>query len=139
MQSYMRIASVVALIWTALGAADYMLTRLGVSEYLSYFDADQVTFFTQVPVWVGVAWGVSIWTGLLGAMLWVLDKNATVIWLALSMFGYLIMAVYFMILQSAGLMAVAGLGGFAFVGLLLIVSLCIYVVAREAKKAGYLS
>ena len=138
MQSSMRIASVIALIWTALGAADYMLTRLAVAQYLSFFDADMVAFFTQVPLWVDIAWGVSIWTGLLGAIYWVLDKHASVIWLAFSMLGYLTMTVFFLILRAKGLMEVAGLGGFAFVALFLVVSFGIYVVAREAKKAGYL-
>ncbi|WP_170157937.1 hypothetical protein [Litoreibacter meonggei] len=135
----MRVASVMALLWTALGAADYMLTRLRVSAYLSYFDADQVALFTRTPAFIDIAWGVSIWAGLLGAMLWVLDKQAAVIWLALSMLGYFIMSIYFMISKSTELMAVAGVGGFVFVGALLIVSFGIYVVAREAKKAGYLS
>ena len=55
MQSSMRIASVIALIWTALGAADYILTRLAVPQYLSFFDTDMVAFFTQVPLWVDIA------------------------------------------------------------------------------------
>lgn len=60
-----------ALVFYALGALDYSLSKLGVGFYLSQFSEETRIFLRTMPLWLSVIWALGIWGGLWGAwLLW---------------------------------------------------------------------
>jgi len=54
------IMSSVAMIWSLLGAADYLLTQYNNDLYLAQFSIDQVVFFTNMPFMAQLGWGFAV-------------------------------------------------------------------------------
>lgn len=138
MQSFTRFMAFVALMWSGLAAAKYILVSLSVTKVLSRFDAQMLAYFLEMPFWAKVAWAVGVWSGLLGAIFWMLDNRAAVMWLALSMFGYIVLGVYFLALRGAESLAAFGFGYMVLMVAVLAVPVFFYILARECKKSGHL-
>lgn len=73
-----------ALLWTGLNAADYLLTQAGVQAWLGLFSGDLVAYFTALPAWVDGLWAVAVWAGLVGALCLVLGARAAAALLGLG-------------------------------------------------------
>ena len=64
---HLWVMGVVALLWSAMGALDYVMTQTMNEAYMSQFTPEQLAFFTSFPTWVVAAWAVAVWGGVLGA------------------------------------------------------------------------
>lgn len=80
-----------ALLWTGLNAADYLLTQAGVREWLGLFPEDVAAYFTTLPAWVDVLWALAVWTGFAGALCLVLRAEASALLLALGALAMLLL------------------------------------------------
>src|SRR3546814_2869987 len=47
---------VLSLLWNAVGALDYMMTKLGNADYLSAFTPEQIAYFQGFPLWANIGW-----------------------------------------------------------------------------------
>ncbi|MDJ0827866.1 MAG: hypothetical protein QNJ16_20465 [Rhodobacter sp.] len=100
--------AILSLIWHAVAAADYLLTKLELAAYLSVFTADQVAYFTQMPLWADIAWAIGVWPGLLAAwLLWRRHAAATLLF-AVSFAGLIVLTAGLVYLYPPGLYAVTG-------------------------------
>ena len=53
----------IALLWFLLSAIDYTLTKLQFAPYLDAFSPDQIAYFTNMPLYVDIAWALNVWIG----------------------------------------------------------------------------
>ena len=53
---HLWVIGVVALLWNAMGALDYVMTQTRNEEYMSNFTPEQLSFFYGFPAWVDAAW-----------------------------------------------------------------------------------
>lgn len=60
---------IVAILWHVILVADYLMLRLNVSLYTSFFTPEQVAWFQEMPLWMAAAWGLAVWSGVLGTLL----------------------------------------------------------------------
>lgn len=65
---HLSVVGWIAVLWTGLGALDYLLTRFEVAAWLSLFSDDQVAYFTSLPFWIDALWPVAVWSGVVGAV-----------------------------------------------------------------------
>ncbi|MBK5928264.1 hypothetical protein [Rhodobaculum claviforme] len=78
---------IIALLWHAGGALDYLLTKIGYAPYLEQVPAEWLVYFDAMPAWVTGAWAVGVWGGLLGAVLLLMREHWAPLALAASFFA----------------------------------------------------
>jgi hypothetical protein len=81
-----------ATLWNAIGAYDYLMTRMRNSEYIASMmpNVDPNVVFAWVdamPIWAQIGWGLGVWMGLLGSVLLLLRSRWAVWSFGLSFIG----------------------------------------------------
>ena len=67
---YFWLIGIVALLWNAMGAMDYLMTQTRNDAYMSAFTPEQLAFFYGFPSWVIASWAIGVWGGVLGLLLY---------------------------------------------------------------------
>ena len=75
---HLWVVGVIALLWNAVGALDFVMTQTKNEAYMSSFTPEQLEFFFGFPAWVVAAWAVAIWGGVIGSVLLLLRKRFAV-------------------------------------------------------------
>ena len=88
---HLWIVGIVALLWNAMGAYDYLMTRMRDRDYLSQVPgvdpSAMLAWLDAFPIWAQFGWGLGVWMGLLGSVL-LLMRSRFALWaFALSMIG----------------------------------------------------
>ena len=81
-----------ALLWSAFGCFDYLMTRMRNTDYLAGMmpsvDPNAVlAWIDAFPVWAQFGWGLGVWGGLVGAILLLLRSRWAVLAMGLSLLG----------------------------------------------------
>ena len=75
---HLWIVGIVALLWSLLGAMDYIMTETRNEAYMSQFTPEQLEFFYSFPAWLVAFWAIAVWGGVLGAVLLLMRKKLAV-------------------------------------------------------------
>lgn len=130
---HLWIIGVVALLWSAMGAFDYLATQLELESYMGQFSEEQLAYFYGFPKWVVAAWAFGVWGGLAGAIGLLLRKRWAVWAYGISLAGLAISSIHTLVLTSGLEMMGAGAGIMtALIWVLSIFLLC-YAVAMEKR------
>lgn len=92
---HLWIVGVLALLWNAMGAYNYLMTRTRDADYLRSMmpNVDPNTVLAWIdgfPLWAQIGWGLGVWMGLLGAVL-LLVRSRWAVWsFALSLVGIIL-------------------------------------------------
>lgn len=119
-----------ALLWSLVSAADYVLTKLQIAAYVAAFTPDQLAYFTALPVWISIGWAVGVWAGLAGAMLLFARARSAAAMFALSFGGLMTATVGLVYLTEPPMQAVTGRIGIWVMLAALGVALLLFVYAR---------
>lgn len=125
------------LLWSAVGAFDYLMTETRNAAYLAKFTTQQMEFFYGIPAWAIATWAIAVWGGVVGCLLLLLRKQAAVWVLAASVAGMVITA--FQNFALANGMEVMGASGAIFSVFIFLFSLGLYLYARAMKATGVLT
>jgi hypothetical protein len=100
---------ILALLWNAFGAFDYLATQLRLEGYLSQFTEEQLAYFTSFPSWVVAAWAFGVWGALAGSI-GLLAAGAWAVWAyGISLAGLAVTTVYnFGMTRGVEIMGTAG-------------------------------
>ena len=82
---HLWIIGVLALLWNAFGALDYLMTQTRNETYMAQFTPEQVEYFHGFPSWVVAAWALAVWGGVLGCVLLLLRTRWAVPVFAVSL------------------------------------------------------
>ncbi|MFV8816780.1 hypothetical protein [Haliea sp. E17] len=66
---HLWLVGVLALLWNAVGAIDYVMTQTRNEQYMSAFSEEQLAFFYGLPAWVVACWATAVWGGVVGSLL----------------------------------------------------------------------
>ena len=66
---HLWLIGIFALLWSGMGALDYVMTQTRNEGYMSNFTPEQLEFFYGFPVWVIATWAIAVWGGIVGALL----------------------------------------------------------------------
>jgi hypothetical protein len=130
------IVGVIALLWNAMGAFDYLATKMRLEFYMSQFTPEQLDYFYSFPAWVVAAWAVAVWGDLLGSIALLLRK-AWAVWLfGAGVLGLAVSSVYNFVLTNG--LEIMGSEAGMFTLVIWIIALFLFFYALAMAKRGVL-
>lgn len=87
---HLWIIGVIALIWNAGGAYDYVMTQFQDEAYLAMLTDAQRAFLDTGPIWFEAAWAVGVWFSVLGSVLLLLRSRFAGAVFGLSFLGLMV-------------------------------------------------
>lgn len=136
---HLWVVGIVALLWNAMGAMDYVMTQTRNEAYMSQFTPEQLAFFYGFPTWVVAAWAIAVWTGVLGAVLLLLRKRLAVPVFLASLVAMVITTLHNFVLSDG--MEVMGGDAMAlgFTVVIFLVAIALFLYAQAMQKRGTLA
>ena len=139
--AHLWIVGIVALLWNAIGAMDYLMTRLRNTDYLRSMMPDvspeaMLAWVDGFPIWAQFGWGLGVWSGLLGSILLLMRSRWAVVAFGLSLAG-IVLGIGYQILVAPPPPGVAEEGPAAimpYAVILIGVALYFYSRAMAAKR-----
>jgi ribose/xylose/arabinose/galactoside ABC-type transport system permease subunit len=134
---HLWVIGVVALLWNAIGAFDYVMTETRNAAYMSAFTPEQLAYFYGFPGWVTAAWAIAVWGGVVGAVLLLLRRRLAVPVFLASLVAMVLTTVHNYVLSN-GLDIFQDAGSRAFTCVIFVIALALFLYARAAAKRGVL-
>jgi hypothetical protein len=135
---HLWVVGIVALLWSAGGAFDYVMTQTRNEEYLAAFTEEQLAFFLGLPAWTVAAWAVAVWGGVLGALL-LLARRGAAVWVFLaSLVGMVITTVRNYVLAD-GMEVLGDAFSLGFTAVIFLLALAFLLYARAMRGRGILA
>jgi hypothetical protein len=122
-----------ALLWSAMGALDYVMTQTMNEAYMSQFTPEQLAFFTSFPTWVVAAWAVAVWGGVLGGLLLLLRRRYAV-WVFLASLVAMVITMFQNYILSNGMEVVGDAFSLGFTAVIFLLALAFFLYARAMEK-----
>ncbi|MGB5290705.1 MAG: hypothetical protein WBN41_04570 [Lysobacterales bacterium] len=134
---HLWVVGIVGTLWSAMGAMDYVMTKLKVESYMAAFTPEQLEFFYGFPIWVNAAWAIAVWGGVIGCIILLMRKSVAVEVLLVSFIAMVITAIHNYGLSN-GLEVVGDTFSLVFTAIIFIVSLGLYLYAKAMRARGVL-
>lgn len=135
---HLWVISGTALLWSAMGAFDYVMTQTRNEAYMSGFTPEQLEFFYGFPPWVVAAWAIGVWGGVLGALLLLIRRHLAVWVLLVSLIAMVITAFHNYVLSN-GMEVIGDAFSLSFTAVIFLISLALFLYARAMHKRDILS
>ena len=134
---HLWIVGILALLWSLVGAFDYVATQTQYESYMSGFTPEQLEFFFGFPTWVVAFWALAVWGGVLGTVLLLMRKRLAV-WVFLGSFLSMVVTSIHNLVLSNGVEVMGG-QGLVFAGLIFVFALGLWLYARAMAERGVLA
>ncbi|WP_282949721.1 MULTISPECIES: hypothetical protein [unclassified Sphingopyxis] len=135
---HLWIVGVVSLLWNAVGAFDYTMTKMQNAEYLAAFTPEQQAWFATFPLWANIGWALGVWGSVLGSLLLLARSRHAVSAFAVSLVGLAISCIYQFGLHYGDLMRLFGTFPMIFTAIIWVILIALYLYARKQAAAGVL-
>ena len=129
---HLWIVGIVALLWNAMGAFDYLATKMRLDFYMSQFTAEQLEYFYGFPAWM-----VGVWGALLGTLALLMRKAWAVFLYGASLLGLAVSTVYNFVLSDGA--AIMGQPAVLFTAVIWVIGLFLFFYARAMARRRVLS
>jgi len=130
------IIGVVALLWNAVGAFDFLATQIRLESYMAAFSEEQLTFFYGIPTWAVVTWGIATWGALLGALAMLLRRRIAYCLFIISLLAMLATSFENFLLSNGA--EIMGTTGIIFSGVIAVISVFLVFYTRAMLQRGIL-
>jgi len=127
------------LLWSAIGAFDYVMSQTHNEAYMKAFTPEQLEFFYSLPAWVVACWAIGVWGGVVGCLLLILRKGAAVPVLLASLVGAILTFIHNFLLSNGMEAMGGGASAAVFPVIILLISLGLWWYARAMKQKGVLT
>jgi hypothetical protein len=91
---HLWIVGILALLWNAFGAFDYVMTQIQNAAYLAQFSEAARLYFDSFPAWAEAAWALGVWGGVAGSLLLLARSRHAEFAFGLSLVGLLVTTIY---------------------------------------------
>ena len=135
---HLWIVGVVSLLWNAVGAFDYTMTKMQNAEYLAAFTPEQQAWFASFPLWANIGWALGVWGSVLGSLLLLARSRHAVSAFAVSLVGLAISCIYQFGLHYGDLMRLFGTFPMIFTAIIWLILIALFVYARKQAAVGAL-
>jgi hypothetical protein len=133
---HLWVVGILALLWNAVGAVDYVMTELRNEAYMSKFTPEELDFFYGMPAWAIAAWAVAVWGAVLGSVLLLLRKRLAGPVFLVSLIALVITTIQNYLISNG--LEVMGAFGIGFTALIFLIAVALYLYARAMKGRGIL-
>jgi hypothetical protein len=135
---HLWVAGIVALLWNAMGAFDYLMTQTKNQAYMSQFTPQQLEYFYGFPAWVVSAWAIAVWGAVLASLLLLARRALAYRVFVVSFLGLVLTTIYNYVLTN-GLEVMGGPGPIAFTAAIIVVAILLIVYSAAQKRRGVLT
>ena len=135
---HLWIVAILALLWNAMGAYDYLMTQTRNAAYMSRFTQEQLDFFHGFPAWVDSAWAIAVWGAVLGSILLLLRNRFAMHVFAVSLVAMVLTTVHNYVLDD-GLAVMGGPGPVIFSVVIFVVGVALVFYSRAMTRRGVLA
>lgn len=133
---HLWIVAVLSLLWNAMGAFDYVATKLRLEFYMQNFTPEQLDYFYGFPAAMTAFWAFGVWGALLGSVALLLASRWAVALFAISLLGMLVSMSWSFLLNNG--VEIMGSAGSLFSLVILLIGIGLLFYARQMRKAGVL-
>ncbi len=134
---HLWIIGVIALLWSAMGAMDFVMTMTKNEGYMSQFSAEELEFFYSFPTWLISTWAVGVWGGVVGSILLLLRKSIAV-WVFMASFLGAFISSFQNYVLSNGLEIMGTAAAIGFTAAILLIALVLVLYSRAMVQRGVL-
>ena len=127
-----------AVLWHGFGAFDYAAVQYDWGPWMAMATGPQERFVDYMPDWIDAAWAISVWVGLLGAIMLALKLAITPFVLSISMIATVVLALWISLWSNPTVFELAGWPGLATIWLAALVTVLLWIYARSLHKDGLL-
>lgn len=132
---HLWIVGVLALLWNAMGAYDYLMTKTENADYMARFTQEQLDYFYGFPAWATALWAIAVWGAVLGSILLLLRKGAAA---PVFLVSFAAMVVTTVRSAATGGFEIMGSQGAIFSAVIFVVALALWLYARAMRARGVL-
>ncbi|MFT5133597.1 MAG: hypothetical protein ACI9SC_002070 [Gammaproteobacteria bacterium] len=126
-----------ALLWSGMGALDYLMTQTQNASYMSNYSAEQLTFFYGLPSWIIASWAIGVWGGILGALLLLMRKQLAA-WVFLASLICMVTTTIQNYVFSNGMEVMRDAFSLAFTATIFLFALGFFLYSIKMRKQGVL-
>lgn len=130
---------ILALLWHAAGALDYLLTQIRFEPYTGQVPAEWLAYFDAMPAWVTAAWAIGVWIGLLGAVLLLMREHWAPLALAASFAAVLAATLWLALLAEPPMAEAVGPEFTTVMVAATVVALLLWLYARWMRHANVIT
>ena len=135
--AHVWIVGILATLWNAFGAFDYVMTQTANEAYLSQFSAEERAFFDSFPGWMEAFWALGVWGALIGSLLLLIRSRYAVHAFGLSLVGILVgMGYQYLAMEAPESLTTGAMAVMPWV--ILAVGIALFVYARNQASKGVL-
>jgi hypothetical protein len=135
---HLWIVGIIALLWSAMGAFDYLMTQTRNDAYMSNFTPEQLEFFYGLPAWTVAFWAIGVWGGLLGAILLLL-RNKLAVWVFVASLTGVVVSMFQNYVLDDGMEVVGDPVSLGFTFVIIAIAVALLVYARAMTGRGVLN
>jgi len=128
---------IIGLLWSSIGAMDFVMTQMENEAYMSAFTEEQLKFFYGLPAWTIVAWAIAVWGGVVGS-LFLLLRNQNAAWVFLVSLIAMVLTAIQNYGLSNGMEVMGDALSLIFTGIIFVASVGLYMYARAMQTNGLL-
>lgn len=132
---HLWVIGIIALLWSAMGCFDYLMTQTHNEGYMSQFSEEQLAFFYGFPTWLEAFWAIGVWGGLAGSIL-LLMKRRVAVWLYLASFLGALVTTFQNYFLSNGLEIMGDAMSVGMTVAILVIALGLFLYSRAMAKQG---
>ncbi len=81
---HLWVIGALAVLFDGFGSFDFTATVTKFEPYMGLYPEHYLAYLAAMPLWMLVAWGLAVWSGLIGSVILLLRKSSAVILLGLS-------------------------------------------------------
>jgi hypothetical protein len=135
--AHVWIVGVLATLWNAFGAFDYVMTQTGNEAYLSQFTAEERAFFDSFPAWMEAFWALGVWGALIGSLLLLVRSRYAVPAFGISLVGIIVgMGYQYLAMEAPESLTTGAMAIMPWI--ILVIGIALFVYARNQAARGVL-
>ena len=130
------IIAVVAMIWNLMGVYQFLLSTVLKDRLVSISSAEELELFSNLPTWYFIAFGISVFSGVLGCIMLLTRGKLAVPLFLISLLGVLIGQGYWAF--GTNVQDVMGVEAIVMPIIVVIISIFLYLYSKSCAKKGWL-
>ena len=134
---YFWVIGVIAVLWTAMGCFDYLMTETHAEWYMKQFTEEQMRYYLSLPAWSIALWAIAVWGGFIGSLLLLLRKRLSVPILLIAALATVV-SMFQMFILASGFDVYSDAGNITFTVAIIVFSIFLWWWAKRNRTLGIL-